>query len=233
MKIKVMIADDKRFMREGLKTIINLEEDLAVVQLCESGKEALEKIPSVIPDVLIMDISIPVMEVIEYIKIIKQQYPSVRIVILTAFDDDEFIIEVLKNGAVGYILKDLPLEKLISAIRDAYNRNSIIQPEIAEKIISHMSEAINHNNFHSINKDTPKRIKSAMYKEEKNKCKLTEREREILHLVGKGLSNIEIAKSLYISVGTVKNYISNLYSKLQIVDRSKLILYAIKETSYN
>ena len=231
MKIKVMITDDQRLMREGLKTILDLEDDLTVVQLCENGKDTLEKLPSVRPDVILMDIRMPVMDGVECTRIIKQQYPEVKILILTTFDDDEFIIDALKNGAVGYILKDLSSEKLVSSIRDAYKGNSIMQPEIAAKVISHISESINYSNFKPMNKDSQEI--PIISKEGNTKLKLTNREREILNLVGEGMSNTEIAKKLYISVGTVKNYISNLYSKLEVEDRSKLTLYAIKENSSN
>lgn len=226
-----MITDDQRLMREGLKTILDLEDDLTVVQLCENGKDTLEKLPSVRPDVILMDIRMPVMDGVECTRIIKQQYPEVKILILTTFDDDEFIIDALKNGAVGYILKDLSSEKLVSSIRDAYKGNSIMQPEIAAKVISHISESINYSNFNPMNKDSQEI--SIISKEGNTKLKLTNREREILNLVGEGMSNTEIAKKLYISVGTVKNYISNLYSKLEVEDRSKLTLYAIKENSSN
>lgn len=216
MKIKVMIADDQRLMREGLKTILDLEQDLTVVQLAENGRDALNKIADAQPDVILMDIRMPVMDGVECTGIIKQQYPSIKVIILTTFDDDEFIIEALKNGAVGYLLKDLSSEKLVGAIRDAYDENSIMQPEIAAKVIAHitgtMKEPIHNNTTSVLN-----------HVEE-----LTDREKDVLQLVGKGMSNIEISKKLYISEGTVKNYISNLYAKLNINDRSKLTLFAIE-----
>lgn len=216
MKIKVMIADDQRLMREGLKTILDLEQDLTVVQLAENGRDALNKIADAQLDVILMDIRMPVMDGVECTGIIKQQYPSIKVIILTTFDDDEFIIEALKNGAVGYLLKDLSSEKLVGAIRDAYDENSIMQPEIAAKVIAHitgtMKEPIHNNTTSVLN-----------HVEE-----LTDREKDVLQLVGKGMSNIEISKKLYISEGTVKNYISNLYAKLNINDRSKLTLFAIE-----
>ncbi|MDF2532467.1 MAG: two component transcriptional regulator, LuxR family [Clostridia bacterium] len=216
MKIKVMIADDQRLMREGLKTILELEQDLTVVQLAENGRDALSKIEDAEPDVMLMDIRMPVMDGVECTRIIKQQYPHIKVIILTTFDDDEFIIEALKNGAVGYLLKDLSSEKLVGAIRDAYNGNSIMQPEIAAKVIAHITGTVKeavHNN-------------EAL--ELKNTEELTSREKDVLQLVGKGMSNTEISKMLYISEGTVKNYISNLYAKLEVNDRSKLTLFAIE-----
>lgn len=216
MKIKVMITDDQRLMREGLKTILDFEEDLNVVQLAENGKDALDKITDTQPDVILMDIRMPVMDGVECTKIIKQQYPKVKVIILTTFDDDEFIIEALKNGAVGYILKDLSSEKLVEAIRDAYNGNSIMQPEIAAKVISHITGAAKE----PIHDNAPS--------EQKHMEELTEREKDVLKLIGRGMSNLEIARKLYISEGTVKNYVSNLYSKLELNDRSKLTLYAVE-----
>lgn len=210
-----MITDDQRLMREGLKTILDLEEDLTVVQLAENGRDALDKIANIQPDVVLMDIRMPVMGGVECTKIIKQKYPDIKVLILTTFDDDEFIIEALKNGAVGYILKDLSSEKLVGAIRDAYHGSSIMQPEIAAKVISHITGTVKEP-VHNSNK--LRNVKS----------ELTDREKDVLELVGKGMSNTEIAKKLYISEGTVKNYMSNLYSKLEVDDRSKLTLYAIK-----
>lgn len=245
MKIKVMITEDQRLMREGLKTLLDLEQDLTVVELAENGKDALEKLPYAQPDVILMDIRMPVMDGVEATRIIKEKYPKVKVLILTTFDDDEFIIEALKNGAVGYILKDLSSEKLVTAIRDAYNGNSIMQPEIAAKIISHITGAarnilgknmaveISHEVSQTEVQGESKWKKLGNFKEKNNKSELTDREKDILNLVGEGMSNTEIAKKLYISVGTVKNYISSLYSKLEVDDRSKLTLYAIKEASKN
>lgn len=214
-----MITDDQRLMREGLKTILDLEQDLTVVQLAENGRDALDKIAKSQPDVVLMDIRMPIMNGVECTGIIKQRYPEVKVLILTTFDDDEFIIDALKNGAVGYILKDLPSEKLIDAIRDVYLGNSIMQPEIAAKVISHITGS--HGSLY----------KTSVV-EHNSRIELTEREKEVLQLVGKGMTNMEIAKNLFISEGTVKNYISNLYSKLEVNDRSKLTLYAIDENKH-
>ena len=216
MKIKVMITDDQRLMREGLKTILDLEQDLTVVELAENGRDALNKIAEAQPDVILMDIRMPIMNGVECTGIIKQQYPKIKVLILTTFDDDEFIIDALKNGAVGYMLKDLSSEKLVGAIKDAYNGNSIMQPEIAAKVISHITGS------------TLGPIHNNAVLEQSFISELTDREKNVLQLVGKGMSNNEIAKKLYISEGTVKNYISNLYSKLEVNDRSKLTLFAIE-----
>lgn len=214
MKIKVMITEDQRLMREGLKTLLDLEEDLTVVELAENGADALNKVAQAKPDVILMDLRMPDMNGVDCTKAIKQKYPEIKVIILTTFDEEEFIIDAIKNGASGYILKDLSCEKLVGAIRDVYQGNSIMQPEIAAKIISHISGASKETNHHLVSEHTEE---------------LTDREKEVLSLVGKGLSNVEISKKLYISEGTVKNYISSLYSKLQVSDRSKLTLYALEK----
>ncbi|MCX7923621.1 MAG: response regulator transcription factor [Clostridia bacterium] len=217
MEIKVMIVDDQRLMREGLRTILDLEKDLKVVCLAENGQDALDKIDKSRPDVVLMDIRMPVMNGVECTGIIKKRYPNIKVLILTTFDDDEYIIDGLKNGAEGYLLKDLPSEKLIGSIRDIYNGSSIMQSEIAAKVISHITgqKVVHHEPVHETN-------------EYEGVDQLTEREKEVLKLVAKGMSNKEIANTIFISEGTVKNYISNIYDKIGINERSKLVLYAIE-----
>lgn len=218
MKIRVMIADDQRLMREGLKTLLELEPDLSVVGLAENGEDVLNQIEDSGPDVILMDIRMPRMDGVECTRILKQRYPELKILILTTFDDDEFIIEALRSGASGYILKDLSSEKLIGAIRDAVQGNSIMQPEIAAKVISHLAGSGKEAKPNALPSD-PRQVEA-----------LTDREKDVLRLVGKGLSNPEIAKALFISEGTVKNYISSLYDKLRIDDRGKLTLYAAEKS---
>lgn len=216
-----MIVDDQRLMREGLKTILDLEEDIVVVEMAEDGEDALKKISLNQPDVVLMDIRMPIMNGVDCTAAIKDKYPHIKVLILTTFDDDEYIIEGLKNGAEGYILKDLTSEKLISAIKDVYAGNSIIQPQIASKIISHIT-----GNQQSYKLNRTKKSHQSQVEE------LTEREKDVLRQVAKGLNNKEISKSLFISEGTVKNYISSIYDKIGVKERSKVILYAI-ENGYN
>ena len=158
----------------------------------------------------------PVMNGVECTSAIKKEYPKIKVVILTTYDDDEFIIDALCNGAEGYILKDLPSEKLLSSIRDVYNGNSIMQPEIAAKVIAHITR----------NKGALQG--SRITTGENQVDELTDREKEILVLVAKGMNNREIAKALYISEGTVKNYISSIYDKIGTKERSKAIRFAME-----
>ena len=215
--IRVLIVDDQRLMREGLKTILELEEDIEITGLAENGRDALDRLGSAKPDVVLMDIRMPVMDGVECTGIIRQSYPDVRVLILTTFDDDEYIIDGLKNGAAGYLLKDMPSEKLVNAIRDVYSGVSIMQPEIAVKLVSHII---------GIRQPTAKDTISSKGNEIDE---LTDREKEILGLVAKGLNNREIAKTLFISEGTVKNYISSIYDKTGINERSRLVIYAIEK----
>lgn len=211
MPIRIMIADDQRLMREGLKTILELENDIQVIGLAENGRDLLDIIEIDIPDVILLDIRMPVMDGVECTKQIKQKCLDIKVLILTTFDDDDYIIEALSNGADGYLLKDLSAEKLISSIRDLYHGNAILQPEIAAKLVSHITR--------------PQKKGS---QELDSRDELTDREKEVLTLVARGMGNREIANALFISEGTVKNYISSIYNKLQISDRAKAVLYAIE-----
>jgi DNA-binding NarL/FixJ family response regulator len=208
-KIKLLIVDDQNLMREGLKTILSLEEDLEVIGLAENGLKAIELAKAFEPDVILMDIRMPEMSGVESTKAIKAFLPNTKIIILTTFDDDEFIIEALRNGASGYFLKDLPSDSLISSIRDAYKGIVIMQPEIMAKLVASISSL----DFGTSNsKDS-----------ELGLNKLTKREVEIYKLMKEGLSNKEIASKLFITEGTVKNYVSIIYDKLEVKDRTKAI----------
>jgi DNA-binding NarL/FixJ family response regulator len=214
--IKVMIADDQRLMREGLRTILRLEEGISVIHLAENGQDVLEKIKLEEPDVVLMDIRMPVMNGVDCTAAVKEQYPHIRVIILTTYDDDDYIIDALSNGAEGYLLKDLPSEKLISSIRDVYNGNSIMQPEIAAKVIAHVTR----------NKAVSSGSRATVGGSQVDE--LTDREKEILILVARGMNNNEIAGKLFISIGTVKNYISSIYDKIGVNERSKAILFAME-----
>lgn len=158
----------------------------------------------------------PVMDGVECTAAVKRDYPHIKVVILTTFDDDEYIIDALSNGAEGYILKDLPSEKLISSIRDVYNGNSIMQPEIAAKVIAHITR----------NRGASQGSKVTAGANQVDE--LTDREKEILILVARGMNNNEIAKNLFLSVGTVKNHIRSIYEKIGVNERSKAIIFAME-----
>lgn len=204
-KIKVMIADDQRLMREGLQTILSLEDDLEVVGTAENGRDALKLALEVTPDVVLMDIRMPVMDGVECTGEMTRLLPDVKIIILTTFDEDQCIVECLQKGARGYLLKDVPSEMLVQSVRDAYRGVVLMQPQIAAKLISQVAS-----------RKAP--VANPLLD------RLTRREMDVLELVSEGLSNKDIARKLYISEGTVKNYISVIYEKLGVKDRTQAVL---------
>jgi len=211
--IRLIIVDDQRLMREGLKTILELEEDFSVVGIAANGREALELCRANPPDIVLMDIRMPEMDGVEATGLIKAQMPQVKVIILTTFDDDELIIQGLKAGAKTYLLKDLPSERLAEIIRSTHRGDMVLQPEIAAKLVEKASEGA---------KGTSGQEEGILPEP------LTKREKEILHLMSQGLNNTEISAKLFISEGTAKNYISNIYGKLGINDRTQAVLFAMK-----
>lgn len=206
-KIKILIADDQTLMRDGLKTIIDLEDNMEVTGTAKSGQEAVEFCRETPPDLILMDIRMPVMDGVESTKIIKSLYPQVIILILTTFNDDDYIIDALAYGASGYILKDIEGDDLIKAINDAYKGSFMLPSDVAIKIAKRLTKT---------NVVTSEQKKSL--------SDFSEREIEIAKMMVSGFNNKQIASSLFISEGTVKNYISNIYSKLGTSDRTAAVL---------
>lgn len=206
--IKLMIVDDQPLMRDGLKTILELEDDLEVIDVCENGLNASESCKTNPPDVILMDIRMPQMNGVEATKIIKENNPDIKIIMLTTFNDDEYIVDALSYGASGYLLKDIPTDKLIDAIKDAHLGNLMIPSDIAIKLATKIKNQV-------IQKPKMKDL---------SEFNLSDREVEVSKLLTMGLKNKEIAAKLFISEGTVKNYISSIYSKLGTSDRAEALL---------
>lgn len=199
--IKLMIVDDQTLMRDGLKTIIELEEDIDVVALAEDGEEAVKLNEKINPDVILMDIRMPIMNGVESVKAIKKVDDDVSILMLTTFDDEEYIIEALAYGADGYLLKDIAADQLIDYIRAGYKGEIMLPAKIARKLAVKLREQEEvTNNIENINDIALEDF--------------SQRELEIARNLSRGLTNKQIAKELFISEGTVKNYISTIYSKL-------------------
>lgn len=205
--ITIVIADDQMLTREGLRTILDLEDDFEVVGVARNGAEACELTEKLHPKLVMMDIQMPVMNGIVALKQIKQSAPDTHILILTTFLDDNYIIEGLANGASGYLLKDMETDKMIGAIRDTVNGQFILPASVASKLANRLSQISLETN----------ELKSS-------RIILTEREKEISELIIKGYNNREIANTLHIAEGTVRNYISNLYSKLEVFDRVQAVI---------
>lgn len=211
-KIKILVADDQTLMRDGLKTIIDLEDNMEVIGTAKNGQEAVEFCKNQLPDLILMDIRMPGMDGVESTKIIKSLYPDVVILILTTFNDDDYIIDALAHGASGYILKDIEGDELIKTINDAYKGSFMLPSDVAIKIAKKLAK----NNI--------------VTAEEKHSLEgLSDREIEVAKMVALGFNNKQIASSLFISEGTVKNYISGIYSKLGTSDRTDAALI-IKKT---
>ena len=206
-KIKVMLVDDQKLVLDGIKTILNFSPLLTVVETSENGLDALEKIENKDIDVVLMDIRMPKMNGVDATKKIKEIKPDVKILVLTTFDDDEYIIKALSYGASGYLLKDIDSDDLIKAIKDVYEDRFIMPGKIAMKLAK------------KINKDNNKVIDNEITED------FTSREMDVIKFMKDGLTNSEIASSMFISEGTVKNYISNIYSKIGVSNRSKAIKY--------
>lgn len=208
-RIRLLIADDQTLMRDGLKTIFDLEEDIEVVGTAENGEQALEMTERLKPDVVLMDIRMPVLDGVECTRLIKKRFPEVLVVVLTTFDDDEYIIQALNYGASGYLLKDIPGDRLIQAVREAVSGSLLMPAQVAAKLacrLSNLSESLHGKG----NGTDPEQT-------------LSTREIEIARLMVRGASNREIADTLCLTEGTVKNYISSIYSKFGTNDRSQVI----------
>lgn len=206
--IKVLVVDDQKIIREGLIMMLGLDSEISIVGQAENGFQALELLDKIQVDLLLMDIRMPIMDGVEATRKIKEKHSDIKILILTTFNEDEYIFQGLKNGADGYLLKDIGSEELINAIKTVHSGNVLLQSDVAKKMMDSIQ-----NNF-----DIVKQRSDSSLKE------LTKREYEIARLVGEGKSNREISEKLFITLGTVKNHISKILDKLNIRDRTKLAL---------
>lgn len=211
--IRLMLVDDQRLMREGLRTLLELEPDLKIVGEADNGKEALNLYPGLQPDVVLMDVRMPQMDGVQATRELCARYADARVIILTTFDDDEYVFEGLRGGALGYLLKDVSGEELSEAIRTVAKGGALIQPSIARKVLTEFTRL----------RSAPVEDKS---RQEELVEPLSEREQEILRLLGQGLTNRQIADRLYLAEGTVKNYVSGILQKLGVQDRTQAALRA-------
>src|SRR5690554_1578380 len=202
-KIKVLIVDDQPIVREGIKGLLSISSEIEIVNDANNGQQAFDMISKEKPDVVLMDIRMPIMDGVQATKKIKETFDDVVVIILTTFEDDEYIIDALSYGASGYLLKDISAEHLIQAIIDGYHGNIMLPTKVAQKLTSRLS------------KPKPE-IDLEMF---------TNKEKEVIKLLVKGYSNQDIAGELYLSLGTVKNYVSQIYAKAEVSDRSHAIVY--------
>ncbi len=206
-KTKILLVDDQQLIIDGIKIIVDSEPDFEVVALAHTGEDAITLAALHRPDIILMDIRMPGMGGVEATMHIKAQFPQIQVIILTTFDDDAYIIDALNYGASGYLLKDIGREKLVEAIREALAGNLLITGKVAYKLAKSI-------------KTNKKPTQLGNY----NPYAFTDREFEIARLLATGLSNKEIGDLLFLSQGTVKNYMSSIYLKLGVGDRSKAIV---------
>ena len=197
--IKVLIADDQELIRESLKIVLNTHEDLQVIDTVEDGFGVLDSLKRNIPDVILMDIRMPRMDGVYCTKMVKEAYPDVKIIILTTFDDDDFVFSALKFGASGYLLKGVSMDGLYQAILTVVSGGAMINPDIATKVFRLFSKMANTNYAINVNDDNVRELNKPEWK--------------VIQQVGFGLSNKEIAQKLFLSEGTVRNYLSSILSK--------------------
>ena len=208
--IRVLIVDDQALFREGLHTLLSVQTDLQVVGEARNGEEALRLAAAHEPDIILMDLHMPILDGVTATRRLQSTYPAIKVIVLTTFDDDEDVFEGLRAGAVGYLLKDVPSEKLTEAIRGVARGESFLEPSIVNKIVAEFARL------------SPQRPSSSQPLIEP----LSERELEILRLLGQGASNKEIADHLVITVGTVKNHLTSIMAKLSVRDRTRAALKA-------
>ncbi|RKP50097.1 DNA-binding response regulator [Cohnella endophytica] len=212
--LKIVIADDQTLMRDGLQTILQLEDDIEVVATAENGEEACRLVAAHDPDLVLMDIRMPVMNGIEAVKKLRIDSPRTKTLVLTTFDEDDYIVEALAGGAVGFLLKDIPSEKLIQAVRDAAKGEIMLPSAIAIKLAARLSAPATERS------PSPLRARGRA-----SDLKFTNREMSIIALMVEGRNNRDIAKHLFMSEGTVKNYISSIYDKIGTNDRTQAVIW--------
>lgn len=217
--IKVLIADDQELMRQSVEIILKMENDIEVSGAVSNGREVIRAVRENKPDVILMDIRMPEMDGVVCTQIIKENYPDIKIIILTTFDDDEYVFDALKYGASGYLLKGISTKELSDAIRKVYQGNAMINGDIASKVVKLFSRMAQSN--------------MAVKVSEQQSESLKEPEWQIVSLVGSGLSNKEIAAKLNLSEGTVRNNLSIILSKLELRDRTQLAIWAVQTGTIN
>lgn len=205
--MKVLIVDDDALIREGLKIILEIEKDIEVVGTAANGREALESCKVNKPDIVLMDIRMPILDGVLGTKLIKEYSKDIKVVILTTFKDDEYIKTAIKNGAEGYVLKNQSSDSIIDCLRAVEKGNSVYEKDVALHITSMLKDGCT--------------LDPASFN-------LGERLLEILKLIGTGLSNKEIAAILFLSEGTVRNYVTELLEKLNLRDRTQLAIFYLK-----
>lgn len=210
-KIRLLICDDQEIVCEGLRAMFAPVPHIEVIGVAKNGVEAVDLTTRLRPDLVLMDLKMPKMNGVQATKAIREKFPDTRVLVLTTYDADEWVLNAIRNGAAGYLLKDTPQEELVKAIINTVKGWNPIDPQVAGKILDHVTQQA-----------------SPPYPDQKLISQLSEREREVLQLLANGLGNSDIAKVLFLSEGTVKNYVSVIFSKLGVSDRTQAAILAIR-----
>jgi DNA-binding NarL/FixJ family response regulator len=207
--IRIVVCDDQEIVCQGLRTILSKDEQIEVVAVAHDGQEALDRVKEFQPDLVLMDLKMPGMNGIQATQRIRQSYPQIKVLILTTYDDDEWLFDAIRSGASGYLLKDTPSVQLVQAIKGTYDGSTYVDPKVAGKLLTNVSQQ----------RQSPPR---------QTNIQLSDREREVLQLMARGLSNADIARELYLSEGTVRNYTSAIFARLSVSDRTQAVIAAVR-----
>jgi len=208
--IKILLVDDQPLFREGLRTLLSVHSDFEIIGEAGNGQEAINLVRSHHPSVVLMDLQMPVLDGVAATRRLREEHGDCCVIVLTTFDDDEMVFDGLRAGAIGYLLKDAPSEKLAEAIRVAARGETFLQPSVAAKVVAEFARLTRKTSEHFRATDEP----------------LSEREAEILRLIANGASNRQIADTLFLAEGTVKNYVTNILGKLGVRDRTQAAIKA-------
>lgn len=209
--IRLLLCDDQDIVTEGMGVILRAVRDFQVVGVARDGAQAVEMTGQLHPDLVLMDLRMPIMNGIQATRKLREQFPQVKVLVLTTYDDDEWVFDAIRAGASGYLLKDTPRDQIVAAIRGTVAGATHVDPQVAGKLFAHISQPVS---------TAP--VASTLTAD------LSARELEILKLLATGLSNSEIAERLHLSKGTVQNYISNLFVKLDVTDRTQAAVIALR-----
>lgn len=226
-KIKVLLADDHQLFREGLKRILNMEEDIEVVGECSDGSQVVEGCRLHLPEIVLMDINMPILNGVEATAQLRETLPEIKVIILSIHDDESYVFETLRKGATGYLLKDMEAESLINAIRTVSEGNGFIHPKVTGKLIQQLRRMEYLSETGAIAEANVSQEAGVKFVAGDNNP-LTRREAEVLRLMAEGRSNKMIGEHLFISEKTVKNHVSSILQKMDVDDRTQAVINAIK-----
>ena len=216
MAIKILIADDHALLRQGIKKVLNFEEDLEVIGEAEDGQDALAKTMVLQPDILLLDLNMPILSGLDVTRQLQMAKVKTKIIVLTIHDSDNYVIELLKSGADGYLLKDVEPSMLIKAIHVVYEGNAFVYPKLEEKL------------FGDLNSEDDVNEKAREMWRQFRSERLTARELDVLRCIARGFNNQEISQALFVSEKTVKNHLTNIFRKINVNDRTQALIYVLK-----